>query len=126
MTIPTTHTIFDADGLPLQQVLCTDDDLTLYLARFPGASARPGSHLACRLVRGDLVAADVRTPERAMADLRQARDAALKASDVLALRSLEALLPPALQAYREELRALPSVVVDPFSPVDLPVPPPID
>ena len=70
---------------------------------------------------------DPRTPDEArdaaLAALRSRRDAALSASDVMALRALEALLPPALQAYRKALRDLPATAVDPVHGVDWPARP---
>lgn len=53
----------------------------------------------------------VGTPTRAalMQQLRAERDARLAASDVLALRALESLLPADLRAYRQALRDVPQV-----------------
>lgn len=59
----------------------------------------------------------------ALARLRLRRERELAESDVLALRALEALLPPALQAYRQALRDLPAATVDPVVDVDWPVRP---
>lgn len=70
---------------------------------------------------------DRRTPEdiraEALEGLRLRRNRALEESDVLALKALEALLPPALQAYRQALRDLPGTTVDPVDGVDWPVKP---
>lgn len=67
---------------------------------------------------------DPRTPaqirQQAMDALRRRRDQALGRSDVVALRSLEALLPPAVRAWRQALRDLPEAVADPLAPVELP------
>lgn len=71
----------------------------------------------------------VGAPTRAalMQQLRAERDARLAASDVLALRALEALLPAELQAYRQAMRDAPQVAeaaadVSPLAVV-LPAPP---
>lgn len=56
----------------------------------------------------------------AMDDLRQKRDQELARSDLVALRSLEALLPPAVRAWRKALRDLPETVSDPLAPIELP------
>lgn len=59
----------------------------------------------------------------ALAKLRLRRDQDLIESDVLALKALEALLPPELQAYRQALRDLPVTTVDPVDGVAWPVKP---
>lgn len=67
---------------------------------------------------------DPRTPDQirqqAMDALRRRRDQELSRSDLVALRSLEALLPPAVRAWRKALRDLPETVSDPLAPIELP------
>lgn len=114
------YTIFDGTGLPVQVVRCPESDLALYRDLLGAVDVVRGQHLGRKLVDGQLIDADVRAPERVAADMRLSRDAALRESDVLALRALEALLPPDLAAYRQALRDYPSVA---GSGAPLPAPP---
>jgi Phage tail assembly chaperone protein len=120
-----TYTFFGPDGLPIQQAACTDDEAAVHAEHLGAAHAISGSHLQCRLVDGVPVPSDPRSQDRALADLRMARDAALRESDVLALRELESSLSPGLQAYREALRNLPatSAGLDQRGPIRWPTKP---
>lgn len=56
---------------------------------------------------------DAQVLQEAMGLLRFRRDRELVRSDLVALRALEALLPPAVRAWRQALRDLPATVADP-------------
>jgi Phage tail assembly chaperone protein len=102
------YTFFDSTGYPIQHGSCTPDEVAACAAHLGSQHVVEGQHLDCRLVNGAPVQSDPRPPDRAVADLRMARDAALRQSDVLALRALESLLPDGLRQYRQALRDLPA------------------